>query len=275
VHTNESASESVSGAEGLAGYTAAPHPPDYPAYHVLTDSDSAVRTAWDTDQVNGAGGVNARAWHVCLYGTARQSSADWHDAYSKAEIVITAELVRQACARFGLPVGRLAPTEVRAGGKGICGHVDVSAVYGASQGHTDPGPFFPWDEFLAAVRNDEPSPEEIAAFLRWLEEIDVEHGQAVDFVLKPGDPTSGYTLERWGSVQAFGSAVPVRASGYWEGKDIARRIQVVDWEKGLGYVMDLDGGLHPFGPDGVPPLPQLKSPYWNGGKQVPFNETRA
>lgn len=101
------------------------------------------------------------------------------------------------------------------------------------------------------------------------EEDDVEHGMAVDVILNPLDPTSGYTLDRWGGVHHFGrNALPARVSGYWPGQDVARRILVSDWNGPAGYVMDLDGALHPFGN-----APRVSgTPYWRGGKIVPFAE---
>jgi hypothetical protein len=101
------------------------------------------------------------------------------------------------------------------------------------------------------------------------EEDDVEHGMAVDVILNPLDPTSGYTLDRWGGVHKFGTSAPAtRITGYWPGQDVARRIVVTDWNAGKGYVMDLDGALHPFG--GAPLV--AGTPYWRGGKIVPFVE---
>ena len=101
-----------------------------------------------------------------------------------------------------------------------------------------------------------------------VEEDDVEHGMAVDLILNPTDPTSGYTLDRWGGVHAFGSAVAVQTASFWPGQDVARKIVVSDWVHGRGYVMDLDGALHPFG--GAPGV--TGAPYWKGGKIVPFSE---
>ena len=152
IHTNDGGPQDPStGAEGLANYTAGVHPPDYPAYHVVVDSDSAIRTARDGEKVNGAGGVNERAWHLCLYGTAGQTSSEWHDAYSTAEIHLAAGLVREACDRFGVPKVRDQSLT-----RGICGHTDVSALHAESQGHTDPGVGFPWAEFLELVNGTTP-----------------------------------------------------------------------------------------------------------------------
>jgi len=101
-----------------------------------------------------------------------------------------------------------------------------------------------------------------------VEEDDVEHGMAVDVILNPSDPTSGYTLDRWCGIHAFGSALAVQTSSFWPGQDVARRIVVSDWVRGRGYVMDLDGAMHPF--NGAPRV--TGAPYWRGGKIVPFSE---
>jgi hypothetical protein len=92
---------------------------------------------------------------------------------------------------------------------------------------------------------------------------------AVDVVLHPLDPTSGYTLDRWGGVHNFGTnAKPPHSTSYWPGQDVARRIVISDWDAPGGYVMDLDGALHPFGN-----APLVKgTPYWRGGKIVPIAE---
>ncbi len=58
----------------------------------------------------------------------------------------TAEL----CARFRIPQVRIGPAQLRAGARGICGHIDVTTAFGQTS-HTDPGPSFPWPEFLAAL----------------------------------------------------------------------------------------------------------------------------
>jgi hypothetical protein len=91
---------------------------------------------------------------------------------------------------------------------------------------------------------------------------------AVDVVVNPHDPTSGYTLDRWGGIHPFGDALVAHSAAFWPGQDVARRLVITNWNRPAGYVMDLDGALHPFG--GAAP-PQGAA-YWKGGKVVPFNE---
>lgn len=158
IHTNEGP-EGPTSAEGLAQYLRGVDP----GYHVVVDENSAVRCCEDDHTVWGAGGVNSRAWHLCLTGWSAQSVADWHDAESTAAIEIAAELVRQAAAKFGIPVQRI--TDPRGASRGICGHVDVSRYFTASMGHTDPGPAFPWAEFIDRVRGSSPTPPTSGGFM--------------------------------------------------------------------------------------------------------------
>lgn len=52
--------------------------------------------------------------------------------------------LREEGARYGIPVVKIGPDQIRAGAAGVCGHADcVQAGLGGS--HTDPGPNFPWD----------------------------------------------------------------------------------------------------------------------------------
>ena len=116
-----------------------------------------------------------------------------------------------------------------------------------------------WIMAIRVPGTAEVTPEQFAALLSALEQLDVEHGMAVDCVLNPNDPTSGYTLDRWGGIHWFGKAVPVTGTGYWPGQDVARRLMITDWARGRGYVMDLDGGLHP-----VNGAPEITSPGLQG-----------
>lgn len=112
------------------------------------------------------------------------------------------------------------------------------------------------------------TPEQLIALARALEELDVEHGMAVDVTLNPANPSQGYTLDRWGGVHPFGGAPAVRGGPYWEGKDVARKVIIANWVTGEGYVLDLDGAMHSF--NGAPLL--QGTPYWKNGKIVAFNE---
>jgi N-acetylmuramoyl-L-alanine amidase CwlA len=64
-----------------------------------------------------------------------------------------AALVAGLCLAYDVPVRHLNGRELRSGKHGICGHSDVRDAWGQTT-HWDPGPHFPWDDFLRMVRQE-------------------------------------------------------------------------------------------------------------------------
>ena len=118
--------------------------------HYSVDSNSIVQSVRDRDVAWHAPGANHNGIGIEHAGYAKQSRAQWLDAYSRQELAISAKLVAHLCALYEIPIVKLGPAELRTGEHGICGHVDVSVAFGKST-HYDPGPNFPWDEYLALV----------------------------------------------------------------------------------------------------------------------------
>jgi hypothetical protein len=53
------------------------------------------------------------------------------------------------CKKFGIPAVYRSASALKLGKKGITTHMQCTKAFGGS--HTDPGPNFPMDEFLALV----------------------------------------------------------------------------------------------------------------------------
>jgi N-acetyl-anhydromuramyl-L-alanine amidase AmpD len=71
---------------------------------------------------------------------------------SDATLRRAAPYVRRICDRFGIPLRKVSPAEIRNGVKGICGHADITAAFPQDHGtHTDPGANFPWATFIGYV----------------------------------------------------------------------------------------------------------------------------
>jgi hypothetical protein len=154
VHVNQGP-DSHGGAVGVAQYCqrdASQRKGSKGGYHVIVDDVQTIVTAHADEVVQGAGGANEDGFHVCMVGDANQSDQQWHDAFSVANCARAAEAVRNACTQLGVPPTLLTTDEVKAGKSGICGHVHVSQAFHKST-HTDPGPNFPWQEFMAQVGN--------------------------------------------------------------------------------------------------------------------------
>lgn len=97
---------------------------------------------------------------ICADGGSRASFNNPSHAYSPEQwlspqvwlaVEKAAHLTQQICHRYAIPVRRLTVADLKAGQRGICGHADVSAAWHQSD-HDDPGPWFSWDQFIAAVR---------------------------------------------------------------------------------------------------------------------------
>jgi N-acetyl-anhydromuramyl-L-alanine amidase AmpD len=150
IHDME-APESATTAENVARYFATTS--TVASAHVNVDSDSAVRSVADADTAYAAPGANADGLQLEIAGYARQTREQWLDAFSRAALKQAAKVAAAWCKKYGIPAVRLTRAELRNGRKGITSHVDVSAVYRKSD-HHDPGPNFPWDHFLAEVKNE-------------------------------------------------------------------------------------------------------------------------
>lgn len=149
IHTMEWA-EKVSTAEDCAKMFATMN--RQASAHVCVDVDSVVRCVADKDTAWAAPGANADGLQMELAGFARQSKADWMDAYSKGVLAQAADVAAAWVKLHKIPVRKLSKAELKAGKKGFTTHADVSDVYKRSD-HHDPGLNFPWEYFIDLVND--------------------------------------------------------------------------------------------------------------------------
>lgn len=119
--------------------------------HYCVDARTVIQCVREKDIAWHARGGNTASIGVELAGFARQGPRDWRDDYSQAVLERASELVAEICRRRRIPVRWLAAPDLLAGRRGITGHAEVSTAYGLSD-HWDPGPGFPVEDFLDAVR---------------------------------------------------------------------------------------------------------------------------
>ena len=142
-------------ARGVAAYFQNPglNPdgtPKKPSAHLVVGDAEIIQCVHDNDVANAAPGCNSDGLQIELAGYGNQTAAQWADPYSLAMLDRAAGAVAAYCTAYSLPVRQLTNAELLAGAQGIVGHYQVSQVYHKSD-HTDPGPAFPWQEFIAAV----------------------------------------------------------------------------------------------------------------------------
>ncbi|WP_449063975.1 peptidoglycan recognition protein family protein [Planomonospora algeriensis] len=198
MHSME-APEKPTTAENVANWFATSSPKT--STHVCVDNNSIVRCVDDGDTAWCAPNANADGLHIELTGYARQSRAEWLDAFSLATLRNAAKVAAAWVTKYNIPIRHLTPSEVRAGRKGFCAHVDVTKAYPGTGSHTDPGKGFPWDRFFALVR----------------EELDG----------KPAKPVA------WSRPLVY-----VKGKPYMKGADVEAWQARLD---GLGYDVDVDG----------------------------------
>jgi N-acetyl-anhydromuramyl-L-alanine amidase AmpD len=149
IHTMESP-EKPDTAESVAAWFAGSTAPQASAHYCI-DADSIVECVRDTDVAWHAPGANHNGLGLEHAGRAAQSAADWSDDYSLRLLDLSAELVAQKCDKYDIPAVWLSAAQLRAGKRGITGHVQVSQAFKRTD-HTDPGKFFPVEAYIARVR---------------------------------------------------------------------------------------------------------------------------
>jgi hypothetical protein len=151
IHTTEG-HEHAQAAEDGAAYNQ--RRTDGTSAHYFVDPDSIVHCVRTRDQAHTARRQGNRIgiqYELC--GRAGQTDAQWDDSNSTAIIRRAAVQAARDAKKYGIPVVKLTPKQLRDGGRGFVGHVDCTCAFPEDNGdHTDPGPRFPWAEFLALVR---------------------------------------------------------------------------------------------------------------------------
>jgi N-acetyl-anhydromuramyl-L-alanine amidase AmpD len=157
IHSMESP-EKGSTAENVAAWFAGKSAPMASAHYCL-DADSTIQCVRLEDVAFAAPGSNAEGVHIELAGYARQTPAEWADAYSAAMLERCAALMAELSIRCSIPLVYVDVAGLQAGLCGVTTHYDVSKAFKKST-HRDPGPGFPMAALLARATELLPDPYE-------------------------------------------------------------------------------------------------------------------
>jgi lysozyme family protein len=119
--------------------------------HFVVDSLETLQLVREKDIAWDAGGASLGGISIEHTGKAAQTPEEWADEYSLAVLERSAQLAASICRRHGIPIVHLTVEQIAAGGRGICGHVELQAAFAHGAGHVDPGKFFPWSDYIARV----------------------------------------------------------------------------------------------------------------------------
>ena len=118
------------------------------SYQTMVDLDGEeVRMAPDDRQAWAAMATGNRiGLHVCAMGMAAWKRDTWL-SYGKL-LETTAQRYAKWSQQYGIPLVKIGPDEIRAGKRGVCGHIDITNAFHESD-HWDPGYEFPYDVVIA------------------------------------------------------------------------------------------------------------------------------
>lgn len=117
--------------------------------HSIVDDRQRLDVLPFTDTAYAAPGANADGDQLELVGLSRWTRTDW--LAHMATLDRAGAWLAERCVARRLPAVLLDAADLRANGRGITGHAQVSAAFHRSS-HTDPGPGFPWDVVLRRTK---------------------------------------------------------------------------------------------------------------------------
>ncbi len=151
-HTTQSGNYPVASAAGVADNVA--------GYFQRHDSGGSAQYITDIAKVLHVLSDNTIAWgappnphelHIEICGNSAYTREQWLSPQVWPAVQNAINLAAELSIRCNVPVIKIGPDNLIAGHAGHCGHVDVSNAWHQTD-HTDPGPNFPWDLVVPAVK---------------------------------------------------------------------------------------------------------------------------
>ena len=200
------ASEFSGRAESTAAYFANPSDGRQVSAHFCVDDNSVVQCVDEDDSAWTVGNRpgNNRGVNWELSGFARQSRAEWLDAFGIAMFAQLAPIMAASMRRWGIPNRWCTIDDLLARRPGLTTHNDLRIAFGVTT-HTDPGPDFPRDHLLKVVAAALNNPEDdMPKYLIEVTPTGVEQVVATTGV-------HWWRVAKWGAISdVFGEPFPTR-----------------------------------------------------------------
>lgn len=130
------------------------------------------------------------------------SGTRWSDSGHRAMLKLAADLTKKVASRWNVPLRKLSASDLRAGKRGVCGHVDVSNAWHLTD-HGDPGSAFPWNYFMALLHDNPPKEDDVPQYMSL--------GTSKEFQVYAGRPV------RVKFDHEYADSADARATGTWAG----------------------------------------------------------
>lgn len=152
MHATDGSEPGVTGAaRATVAYSKATTRPS--SFHYVADSRESLQYVYDgTEAYHAPPNQHSLGYELCC-SLSNEGKGHWVDADHQRMLKIAALDVAHLCLAYGVPIVKLTVDDLKAGKHGICGHVDVSNAWHETS-HWDPGPYFPWDQFIAMVKEE-------------------------------------------------------------------------------------------------------------------------
>lgn len=124
--------------------------------HYVCDDQTIIQFIPDDRAAWHATAANQYTIGIEICGKAGQTQEQWYDEYSIKTLINAAKLCAKLCVEHDIEVRKLTHAEIqdihnrKSDITGFLGHVDVRDAL-KSGSHWDPGPNFPWLDFLYSV----------------------------------------------------------------------------------------------------------------------------
>lgn len=204
------------------------------SHYVVRSADGAITQMVEEEDI----GWHASCWNNRSIGIEHEGFVDDPAWFTEEMYLSSALLTRGICERWGIPMDR----------EHIRGHVELSDC----NDHTDPGPHWDWDHYIALVRG-EPAPAPTGGLIGFVRSGDL-HNEAAPIadarVAVTGGPearSGADGLYRIDGLAPGHYALTISAPGY---RDEALERDVVAGEETWGSV-----GMQPAAPEPPPSAP--------------------